>query len=222
MHNPIILLIRKKKLVPTKRQIKHQERSDWKLIWKVSYEQSAEIFFEIGGGPIKTDAQFAALILKDFGKGEYSILDCRKGRKGFRSFMHFIVKSDGYFKQVKAGVYKNKRKEKLEVEYAIAKFDYREMKSEANWDEMQNLQRKIERADHAQGPYPILESLQQRYREHRIEGWEGNEEIEVELDDEPEESNDQESVQDTGFWNSPIEPDYVEQEPEKEPEYSLW
>lgn len=97
MHNPIILLIRKKKLVPTKRQIKHQERSDWKLPCKVSYEQSAEIFFEIGGGPIRTDAQFAALILKDFGPGEYSILDSRKGRKGFKRFIQFIVKSNGYF-----------------------------------------------------------------------------------------------------------------------------
>jgi hypothetical protein len=45
---------------------------------------------------------------------------------------------------------------------------------------MKNLQRKIDRADHAQGPYPILESLQPRYREHKIEGWEGFDEIEVE------------------------------------------
>ena len=77
------------KRIGSKKQIKHQYRNDWKLLWKVSYEQSAKIFFEIGGGPIKTDAQFAALILQDFGAGEYSILDCKKGRKGFRSFMHF-------------------------------------------------------------------------------------------------------------------------------------
>jgi len=220
MHNPILLLIRKKKLVPTKRQIKHQERSDWKLIWKVGYQQSAEIFFEIGGGPIKTDAQFAALILKDFGKGEYSILDIKKGRKGFRSFMHFIVKSNGYFQQVKAGVYKNKRKEKLEAEYSRAKFDYHEMKSESNWDEMQTLQRKIDRADHAQGPYPYLKSLQQRYREHKIEGWEGCEEIELEQEEDQEESP-EETVQETGFWSTPIEQETIEQD-EKEPEYSLW
>ncbi len=222
MHNPIILLIRKKTKVPTKRQIKHQERSDWKLIWKVSYQQSAEIFFEIGGGPIKTDAQFAALILQDFGKGEYSILDCKKGRKGFRSFMHFIVKSDGYFQQVKAGVYKNKRKENLETEYAKVKFEYQESRSESNWDELDKLQKKIDRSDHAQGPYPILESLQPRYRMHKIEGWEGNEEIEVEQGEDQEEPNNEEVVQDTGFWSTPIEQEEVEQEPEKEPEYSLW
>ena len=220
MHKPIFLLIRKKKLVPTKKQYKHQQRSDWKLPCKVNYEQSAEIFFEIGGGPIKTDAQFAALILKDFGPGEYSILDSRKGRKGFRRFIQFIVKSDGYFKQVKAAVYKNKRKEKLEAEYARAKFDYQESKSEYNWDEMQNLQKKIDRADHAQGPYPILQSLQPRYREHKIEGWEGLEEIEVE-DEESEEPH-EENVQETGFWSTPIEQETIEQEPEKEPEYSLW
>ena len=221
MHRQIILLIRKKTEVPTKRQIKHQKRSDWKLAWKVSYEQSAEIFFDIGGGPIKTDAQFAALILKDFGPGEYSILDIKKGRKGFRSFMHFIVKSNGYFKQVKAGVYKNKRKENLETEYAKAKFDFQESKSEYNWDEMKNLQRKIDRADHAQGPYPILESLQPRYREHKIEGWEGFEEIEVEQEEDQEEPQ-EETVQETGFWSTPIEQETIEQEPEKEPEYSLW
>jgi len=220
MHRQIILLIRKKKLVPTKKQIKHKERSDWKLIWKVSYEQSAEIFFEIGGSPIKTDAQFAALILKDFGPGEYSILDIKKGRKGFRSFMHFIVKSNGYFQQVKAGVYKNKRKENLETEYAKAKFDFQESKSEYNWDEMKNLQRKIDRADHAQGPYPILESLQPRYREHKIEGWEGFEEIEVEQEEDQEEPH-EENVQETGFWSTPIEQETIEQD-EKEPEYSLW
>lgn len=222
MHNPIILLIRKKTLVLTKKQIKHQYRNDWKLAWKVSYEQSAEIFFEIGGGPIKTDAQFAALILQDFGAGEYSILDCKKGRKGFRSFMHFIVKSDGYFQQVKAGVYKNKRKENLETEYSRANFDYQESKSECNWDELQNLQRKIDRADHAQGPYPYLESLQPRYRSHQIEGWKGNEEIEVEQGEDQEEANNEEAVQETGFWSTPVDPEYVDQEPEKEPEYSLW
>jgi len=222
MHNPIILLIRKKTKVPTKRQIKHKERSDWKLIWKVGYQQSAEIFFEIGGGPIKTDAQFAALILKDFGKGEYSILDCKKGRKGLRSFIHFIVKPNGYFQQVKAGVYKNKRREKLETEYSRAKFEYQESKTEANWDELDKLQKKIDRADHAQGPYPILESLQPRYKEHKIEGWEGFEEIEVEEDEEQEEETSEEVVQETGFWNTPIEKETIEQEPEKEPEYSLW
>ena len=221
MHNPIILLIRKKTKVPTKRQIKHQERSDWKLKWKVSYEQSAEIFFEIGGGPIKTDAQFAALILQDFGPGEYSILDIKKGRKGFRSFMHFIVDSKGYFQQVKAGVYKNKRKENLETEYSRAKFDYQESKSEFNWDELDKLQKKIDRADHAQGPYPILQSLSPRYRSHQIEGWEGNEEIEVEQENQ-EEPNNEEAVQETGFWSTPIEQEEIEQESEKEPEYSLW
>ena len=58
MHNPIMLLIRRKTLVPSIRQIKHQYRNDWKLIWKVPYWKSAELFYEIGGGPIKTDAKF--------------------------------------------------------------------------------------------------------------------------------------------------------------------
>jgi len=221
MHRPIILLIRKKTLVASIRKIRHQYRNDWKLRYKISYEQSAEIFFEIGGSPIKTDAQFAALILKDFGPGEYSILSCMKGRKGFRNFMHFIVKSNGYFQQVKAGVYRNKRKDRLEAEYARAKFDYQESKSEYNWDELQKIQRKIERADHACGPYPILESLQLRYREHKIEGWEGFEEIEVE-ETEDGQVYDREVMQETGFWSTPIEQETIEQDEDKPQEPSLW
>ena len=57
---------------------------------------------------------------------------------------------------------------------------------------------------------------------HKIEGWEGNEEIEVEQSEEQEEVNNEKVVQETGFWSTPVEPEYVEQEPEKEPEYSLW
>jgi len=217
MSKPILLLVRKKTLVPSIRQIKHQYRSDWKLICKVDYQRSAEIFFEIGGGPVKTDAQFVKLVLEEFGEGEYSILDCKKGRKGFRSFMHFIVDSEGYFKQVKAGVYKNRRKFDLEDEYKKAKQEYQESRSEANWDELDEIQKKIDRSEHAQGPYPYLESLQPRYRVHRIERFENREEAEEQGED-----NNEEVEQEPGFWNSPIEPDYVEQEPEKEPEYSLW
>ncbi len=71
------------------------------------------------------------------------------------------------------------------------------------------------------GPFPILQSLQPRYREYKIEGWEGLEEIEVE-DEEEQEEPQEENVQETGFWSTPIKQEYVEQEPEKEPEYSLW
>jgi hypothetical protein len=212
-----MLLIRRKTLVPSIRQIKHQYRNDWKLIWKVPYWKSAELFYEIGGGPIKTDAQFIRFILEEFGEGEYSILDCRKGRKGFRSFMHFIVDSEGYFKQVKAGVYKNKRKFDLEAEYNRAKFEYQEMRSEANWDELDELQKKIDRAEHAQGPYPILQSLQPRYRVHKIERWEDGPRDE----EQQEESNNEETVQESGFGGSPIEPEYIEQEEDK-PDYSMW
>ncbi|MFA5259022.1 MAG: hypothetical protein WC402_03015 [Candidatus Pacearchaeota archaeon] len=196
MSKPILLVVRKKTKVLSRRQINHEFRSDWKLKCKVDYWRSRELFFEIGGGPIKTDAQFVKLVLEEFGEGEYSVIYWMKGRKGFRSFIHFIVDSEGYFKQVKAGVYKNKRKLNLEDEYCRAKFEYQESKTESNWDEMQNLQKKIDRADHAQGPYPILESLQPRYRVHKIEGVEDREEIE-----EQEEDNSKD---------------------EKEPEYSLW
>jgi hypothetical protein len=131
--------------------------------------------------------------------------------------MHFIVDSEGYFKQVKAGVYKNKRKFDLEAEYNRAKFEYQEMRSEANWDELDELQKKIDRAEHAQGPYPILQSLQPRYRVHKIERWEDGPRDE----EQQEESNNEETVQESGFGGSPIEPEYIEQEEDK-PDYSMW
>ena len=109
----------------------------------------------------------------------------------------------------------------MNLDDARAKFDYQESKSEYNWDELDKLQRKIDRADHAQGPYPILESLQPRYREHKIEGWEGLDEIEVE-ETEDEQVYDRETNFETGFWSTPIEQEYVEQEEDKPPEYSLW
>jgi len=86
---------------------------------------------------------------------------------------------------------------------------------------MQKIQRKIDRADHAQGPYPILESLQPRYREHKVEGWEGLDEIEVE-ETEDEQVYDREVVQETGFWSTPIEQEYVEHEEDNPSEPSLW
>lgn len=51
---PIRLLIRKKTLVPTKYQLKHQYISDWKKVCSIDYEKSKEILFELGG-PVKTD-----------------------------------------------------------------------------------------------------------------------------------------------------------------------
>jgi hypothetical protein len=222
MHKPILLLIRKAIQIPTKSQRRHLFTHRWEIIRKIGYQESQRIFSEIGGGPIRNDGQFAKLISESYGEGEYSVLSWMKGRKGFKKFIHLSVDSEGYFQQIKkARVYKPKRKFDLEAEYLRAKQEYLESRSEADWDELQDIQRKIDRADHAQGPYPYLESLQSRYRAHQIEGWEGFDEIEVEQEDQ-EEVNNEEAVQEIGFWSTPIEQEEIEQEPEKEPEYSLW
>ena len=70
MPQPILIRIHKKTLVPTKRRIKHNARSDWKIKGKIDYEDSEQIFFVLGG-LIKTDAQFAKALFDDFGPGEY-------------------------------------------------------------------------------------------------------------------------------------------------------
>jgi len=86
MPQPILIRIHKKTLVPTKRQIKHHTRSDWKIKGKIDYEDSEQIFFVLGG-LIKTDAQFAKALFDDFGPGEYMCIYWRKGMKGFRNFI---------------------------------------------------------------------------------------------------------------------------------------
>jgi hypothetical protein len=111
MLQPILIRIHKKTRVPSKRRIKHDSRSDWKIKGKISYEDSQEIFFVLGG-LIKTDAQFAKALFNDFGSGEYMCIYWKKGMKGFRNFINLICHKEGYFMQTKPSVYKSSNKPK--------------------------------------------------------------------------------------------------------------
>ena len=75
--------IRKKTTVPTKYQLNHQYRSDWKLVGVIDYEQSALVFNSIGNGPVRTEAQFAKLIYDNYGPGVYSCIYWQQGKEGF-------------------------------------------------------------------------------------------------------------------------------------------
>jgi hypothetical protein len=219
MPRPIRIRINKGTIVPTKKQIKHEERTDWKTVGVIDYSESPGIFSYLGNGSISNDAQFAKLLIENFGPGKYTCLFWRKGMKGFRRLIMLKCTSEG-FKQMKAEVYKNRRK-KLEKEQDLERLK-QELKEfdnpheqEALLDEIKKTEESLDYESRDQWPYPYLESLQQRYKFHDYEGVEFTEE-------DQEEPNNEEVVQETGFWSTPIEQEDVEQEPEKEPEYSLW
>lgn len=79
---PIKIRIRKKTLVPTKRAIINQFRSDWILVGVIDYIESLDFFSRI-----RTDAQFALWLKQTYGNGIYSMIAWKKGREGFFSFL---------------------------------------------------------------------------------------------------------------------------------------
>ena len=112
---PVLLHIRKKVKVPTKRQIIHLWRSDWKRCGIIDYKDSVRIFKNINNvGKIETDAQFANFLHKTFGSGIYSIIAWRKGNSGFWSFF-FVELDKDCFRLLK----KQKTVEELEKEKLI-------------------------------------------------------------------------------------------------------
>ena len=111
MHRPIWMQIHKKTLVPTKRNIKHSMRSDWKQVSKLSYDDCDRLFAcqEIGG-EISTDADFIQAIFNDYGAGDYYCLAGGKGFPHFWNFLMFRVDEDGRFIRTKSNTTFRKRK----------------------------------------------------------------------------------------------------------------
>jgi hypothetical protein len=100
---PLILQIKRKTLVSTKpTAIRHQQRSDWKTLHTVSYEQSYEIFGVLGG-VIHTEAQFAKLLYENYGEGEYLCVAFRKGLRGMWNFLKLNIDEHG-FRRVEKGM----------------------------------------------------------------------------------------------------------------------
>ncbi len=73
MPHPIRIRINKGTRVPTKRQINHQERTDWKTVGVIDYSESPGIFSYLGNGGISNDAQFARLLIENFGPDRFFI-----------------------------------------------------------------------------------------------------------------------------------------------------
>jgi len=189
MPHPIRIRINKKTLVSTRRQIKHEYRNDWKTVGIIDYYESPGIFSYLGNGLMKTDAQFAKSLIETFGPGIYTCIYWRKGMKGFRKFIMIKCTYEG-FNQMKAEVYKNRRK-KFEKEQDLTRLkqELQEFdnphEQEAILDDIKKLEESLDYDARAQGPYPYLESLQPRYKFHHYENVERVEEDENTDEDKP-------------------------------------
>ena len=110
---PLLLIIRKKIRVPTKNQIVHQWRSDWKPIGKIQYKDSFSLLNAVNNtGLIKTDAQFAKLLYDNYGTGIFHVNAWRKGHVGIISFFFVELRSEGFIR-LKRNISRDE-KEKLE------------------------------------------------------------------------------------------------------------
>ncbi|HVY01163.1 MAG TPA: hypothetical protein VHA12_00145 [Candidatus Nanoarchaeia archaeon] len=101
MQQALTLIIYKKTLVPTKRQIKHQYRSDWKLVEKLDNAWTESNLKCFGHGKIEWDSELIYLIHQRYGDGEYMISAFRKGRRGLYLFMKFICNASGFMRKKK-------------------------------------------------------------------------------------------------------------------------
>lgn len=188
---PILLRIRKKTKVPTKYQLNHLWRSDWKMAGVISYADSMRMFANIGNGPIKTDAQFAKYLYQSYGEGIYSILAWRKGRVGFWSFLTIELDSSGF-----ARVPKNVTSEEREKKANIRNYKrlQEKLKKTTDNDERQEIKELINDAkddiefdeemaeldvDVKRGPTPYLKQSQPVYRKHNYESFDCERKSEV-------------------------------------------
>ena len=179
---PVQILIRRKTRVPTKHQIKHLWRTDWRQCGKINYIDSYKLFKRIGNGPIETDAQFARFIFEAYGPGTYICIFWKKGVSGFRRFIYLEVKNDSFRIVKKEKTFEQRQKEasvrhltKLRNELKKLKsmrkdtFDIEEKIKEAEEDV--NINEEIVLADltNKNAPYPYLTITKPRYSFHPYE-----------------------------------------------------
>ena len=179
--NRILIRINKKVRVPTKRQIVHQFRSDWKTIAKIDYAESEALFYNIGKGPIKKDSQFAYLIYQKFGPGTYSCLAWRKGKQCMWGFLKLELTTYGWKRLPKNKTYEEREHDQIKTE--VKKLNKRVRASSDPKEkvmigkEIDNLLKDSginkeileDEKSNKSGPYPYLKQTHPIYRMHQYE-----------------------------------------------------
>lgn len=184
------LLVQRKTRVPTKNAIIHQWRSDWKTVIILKHPTILTLFNHFNkNAMIKTDAQFAYYLCKNFGLGIYSIKAWGKGHKGFWSFMKVELFEDGYLRLPRNQSTTDKEKLELMSEYRklkskLKKADDIESQNELK-EEINNLGEELEITDEIKdlekpekyGCYPFLKSISPIYKFHEYENLESKSEL---------------------------------------------
>lgn len=153
MMKPIHMRIRKKTKTPTKNNLIHKYRYDWKTVGVINYSQTPSLFKSIGGGPIETDAQFAKWLKENYGVGVYSVLAWRKGREGFWGFIKVECRMETFTR-----LRKNKSSEKKEREKIVT--EYNEMKQQMGiLDDEDERKEMIEKMESMEGDLNVINEL---------------------------------------------------------------
>jgi len=189
--NPPKLRIRKKTKVPTKYQLNHKWRSDWKTVGVIEYNVSIGLF-KILNGNIENDAQFASFLYKNLGPGIYSILAWKFGYSGFWSFLTLELYDDGYKRLQKSQTMEQREKWKASIQ--IKKLNKKilttepeckhqiqeeidELKEEYDLNaEIENLLKK------KRGPAPYLKTVMPIFKFHEYQSYNKDEYEEAEVD----------------------------------------
>lgn len=185
----IKLQIQRKTRVPTKHQIVHQERSDWKTFGYVEYADSVRLFRLINENAVmESDAQFAKWLYDKFGKGIYKVIYWKKGMKGFRNFILVRCNDNGTYVRLKKTrtpeeidkMRAHRNYEDLKKKHAVA---IGETKADLEVDLKQEEEIMKAYGDDSKtpkrGPSPYLKSKQPVYSLHEYENWERVEEEET-------------------------------------------
>jgi hypothetical protein len=192
---PLQIHIKRKTRVPTKRQILHQYRSDWKIVGKLSYSEVSRLFscYNLGGS-IKTDAQFASFIKEQLGPGTYLCLAWCKGREGFFNFWKVQIDGFGFTRIPKNLTQEDKDRKGLVRDYKELKkkfetesdaIERRDLQKEmAEMSEEIDFDREIKEIEHSKsGPSPFLKQSIPIYRIHSYESYTNGKNEEVEEND---------------------------------------
>jgi len=90
---PVYIQIKRADLVLAKKG--RRNRTDWHLLETMQYEDTARLFISLGGEPLETDLDFIQAIKDSHGEGIYNCVAGKKKRRGFWSFLLFVVFEDG-------------------------------------------------------------------------------------------------------------------------------
>lgn len=173
---PCYIQIKKAEVVPTKRG--RRNRTDWHLIRNdaqpgvtMRYEDTSRLFVSLGGSPILTDLDFIQAIVDEHGEGIYNCVAGKKGRRGFWSFLLFVVEDGIATRFFHRNLFDKQRRtqrnniiaELRELQHHVPLDDaaklQRQIDDEIDNEQLDQMLNKIIISGKRYGPWPYLKSV---------------------------------------------------------------